>query len=405
MNLSKVYGIKTMITPNEAHFTELFRKYEANQATPEETEELFALIKQGGYEELLQTLSLEALEQTSPVDDYDERGWNGVFDRLMAKAGAREATGPVSRRLWPRVAVAAALIIVAGVGIFYYQHQSVEQPKQIVHNDIQPGSNKAILTLANGQKIVLTGVANGTLASQSGVKVNKTKDGELVYNASGDAQAGSAFNTAETPQGGQYQVTLADGTKVWLNAASSLKYPVQFNGTERRVELTGEAYFEVAKDKEHPFIVHTAQEDVKVLGTHFNINAYKDEAAAKTTLLEGSVLLSAGALQKMLKPGQQASFSRGQMDIKEVDTEEAVAWKNGYFMFSNEDLGGVMRKVARWYAIDVQYEDETLKQEVIWGSMTRFASVSKVLHMLELTKAVKFRIENNKTIKVYRNKN
>jgi transmembrane sensor len=399
------YGNQTMTTPNEAHFTELFQKYEAGLSTPEETEELFVLIKQGEHEALLKQLSLRALEETAPTVDYNEAGWNSAFDRLMAKAGRQENTGRTSRRLWPRIAAAAAIIFMAGAGIFYYQHQLVEQPQQMAQSDIKPGSNKAILTLANGQKIVLTGAANGTLASQSGVQVNKTKNGELVYNASGKTQAGTAYNTAETPQGGQYQVTLADGTKVWLNAASSLKYPVQFSGKDRLVELTGEAYFEVAKDKQHPFIVHTAQEDVRVLGTHFNVNAYKDEPAIKTTLLEGSVQLSGGTLQKMLKPGQQAVLSHDQINIKEVDTEEAVAWKNGYFMFSNEDLGGVMRKVARWYSIDVQYEDESLKQEVIWGSMTRFANVSKVLHMLELTKAVKFKIENNRTIKVYRNKN
>jgi len=394
-----------MTTPNEVHFTELFRKYEANLAAPEETEELFALIKQGVYDDLLRQLSLKALEQTAPVGDYDEAGWNGVFDDLMARADGQEKTGKMTRNRRALIAAAAAIIVMAGAGIFYTEHKIIEQPKQIVQNDIKPGGNKAILILADGQQIILTEAANGTLANQSGVQINKTKDGQLVYTASDDAQSSPSFNTAQTPKGGQYRVTLADGTKVWLNAATSIKYPIQFNGKERKVELSGEAYFEVAKDKQHPFIVHTVLEDVRVLGTHFNINAYQDEPAVKTTLLEGSVQLSTGALLKLLRPGQQAVFSDQQIHIKDVDTEEAVAWKNGYFMFSNEDLGSIMRKVSRWYAIDVRYEDESLKQEVFWGSVSRFTDVSKVLHMLELTKAVKFKIENNRTVVVYRNNN
>lgn len=318
-----------------------------------------------------------------------------------------------------RISSAAAIVLMIGGGLFYYYHDKKETHQQFasntLKNDIVPGGNKAILTLADGQKISLTDANNGTLAEQSGIKITKAADGKLIYTISDlpsrrpglkSQVSNLEYNTIETPKGGQYQVILPDGSKVWLNAASSLKYPASFASLkERKVQLNGEAYFEVSKDKSHPFVVNTVNQEIEVLGTHFNVNAYTDEASVKTTLLEGSVKVyipgtnsPLGKTGVRLKPGQQSVLTGNGLSVSEGNTEEAIAWKNGYFRFDDEKLESIMRKIARWYDVDVTYQNDTLKNELFWVVTTRFANMSQLVKMMEKTGDVKFNIEDGKII-------
>lgn len=269
-----------------------------------------------------------------------------------------------------------------------------------------PGTNKAILTLADGKQIVLDEAKNGNLADQGNTKVIKL-NGQIAYNEFAMAvpngkNAAVAYNTVTTPRGGQYQLILADGSRVWLNAESSLRFPTSFQGKERRVELAGEGYFEIAKDATKPFIVKintTSEEkdEVEVLGTHFNIMAYNDEGIVKTTLLEGSVKINRNNKIAMLKPGQQAKLQNQSIKVVEdVDTDEAIAWKNGYFQFTSANLQQVMRQIARWYDVDISYEGK-IPERKFGGKISRDNNASEVLKVLELSK-VKFRIENRKII-------
>jgi len=271
-------------------------------------------------------------------------------------------------------------------------------------NNIVPGTNKAILKLEDGSSIVLEDASDEKIVQQSDLLVTRTKDGHLIYEvtASDKNKFAVTYNTIETPRGGEYQVTLPDGTKVWLNASSSLRFPTAFTGKERRVELTGEGYFEVAKNKDLPFIVSTGREIVQVLGTHFNISSYKDEKYSRTTLLEGQVKISlpnkdnkTEIASRILTPGQQSVVHSEKMEVIAIDAQEAVAWKNGEFMFNNEDIESVMRKIARWYDVEVIYP-ATLKNKYIWGSVSRFQDISEVLKIIELTGSVHFKVEGRR---------
>jgi len=264
--------------------------------------------------------------------------------------------------------------------------------------DIAPGSNKAILTLANGKQVLLTGAHNGRLATQGSTVINKNADGEVIYQQGTAASKNVDYNTMSTPRGGQYKLTLADGTSVWLNSASSIRYPTAFNGAERIVEVSGEAYFEVAHNASKPFKVQSGSQTVQVLGTHFNVNAYTDEPVIKTTLLEGSVSISSGVENTLIRPGEQAVFDRHLFKVTQADIEDEMAWKNGMFRFTNENLESIMRKVSRWYDVDVVYEDNEARQLPLTGIITHFTNVSKVLHMLELTRQVHFKVTGKKII-------
>lgn len=313
---------------------------------------------------------------------------------------------PVKTRSWPwfRIAASAAAIFVAvGLGVYFYNAQNDKHNNFTVQqkHDIAPGTNKAFLTLADGRKISLTDANNGELAKEAGIHITKTKDGQLLYRASADQEnsvQNAKYNTVETPNGGQYQIVLPDGTKVWLNAASSLRFPASFKSlNNRKVELSGEAYFEVTKNKAQPFIVKTDRQEVEVLGTHFNINSYRNENIVKTTLLEGSIKIAAvtpkGMRTEILKPGQQAAVDGKQLKVNEVDTEDAIDWKNGYFQLNNENLENIMLKISRWYNIEVIYQDPEVKKETFQGTVSRDEKVSKVLSMLQRTGVVRFSIE------------
>lgn len=329
------------------------------------------------------------------------------YDYLKSKLPLKEE--PRTINIWPRVAVAASITLLLASGIFYLT-KSKEQVNQVTEKpqEIAPGGNRGILTLSNGKQIVLSDISEkDTIAKEGGedeVTIKMSADGVITYvvnpNADDSKTNEDAFNTLSTPTGGQYNIVLADGTKVYLNAVSSLKYPAQFNGEQRIVELEGEAYFEVAKNKNQPFIVKSADQSIKVLGTHFNVHAYDNEPVTKTTLLEGSVAVSYKNQNTILKPGQQSNVSDKltKIIVKEVDTEAAIAWKNGRFKFDNSDLKSVMKQLERWYGIKVEYRGDVSDVRFNGGTF-RNKNLSEVLKVLELSN-IKFKVEG-KTIIVY----
>jgi len=340
-----------------------------------------------------------AYDREEGTYEMNEWGKQQLLQNIF-QHGIEETSKKRTLRIWPRVAAAAAIILMVGGVLIYYNHKSVTQQSQFVKNDIRPGGNKAILTLANGQKISLTDAATGAIAKQAGVSIIKAASGQLIYSISNTNHTlgESVFNMVETPKGGQYQVKLPDGTEVWLNAASSLRYPATFESQkQRKVELTGEGYFEVAKDKTHPFIVKTDKEDVEVLGTHFNINAYSNEPDIKTTLLEGLVQVRAGDGNNVrIKPGERAILKKsGKIEVGTTDVEEAVAWKNGKFVFTSESIESIMRKLARWYDVEVVYEGD-FSDRPFTGSISRFDNISKILDKITFTQAIHFKVEGRR---------
>ena len=343
----------------------------------------------------------EALNNNEPVK-YPE-----LIDKIEAKLDALDYEENLHNTklrfsLKRIIAIASIILLFIVAGVQFYKKAVRPQiaKSNVRFNPIQPGGNKAVLTLANGSKIILDGAKNGVLANQGNTSVDKTRDGTLVYDASkisaGTIGAQSAYNTIATPCGGQYQVVLPDGSKVWLNSASSLKFPVAFSGKERNVELIGEAYFEVAKNKAKPFKVVVNNSVVEVLGTHFNIMAYKDEKTTNTTLLEGSVKVTSGNEHKLIVPGEQARVN-GNIQIAKVDAAQAIEWKNGNFNFSHEDIESIMRKVSRWYNVSVEYQG-ALTHEGFVGTVPRSENISEVLNTLELTGLVHFKMMERRII-------
>lgn len=380
---------------NKEQAQELLEKYKLGICTPEEK----AFLDRWYLEESARQPMPEA-----PEDSVKEEQiiWNRILETLPAE--------PKILRLkkWYSIAAAAAILVFLSIGLYYAVNKPVYQQvvrTQIHKSDIGPGGNKAILTLANGKKIVLNGARNGLLATQRNTEIKKTEDGKITYTAdqslSDKSSANVQYNTITTPRGGQYQVTLPDGSRVFLNAASSLSFPTAFNGNERKVELTGEAYFEVAHNAVKPFKVSNNGQTVEVLGTHFNINAYSDERLIKTTLLEGSVRVSHAQKTAILKPGQQAQISNNYTDqdisiIPNADIEEAVAWKNGLFIL-DDHIQPVMRMISRWYDVDVVY-DGAAPDDIFGGEVPRLKNISEVLKMLQLTQKVHFKIDGRKII-------
>jgi transmembrane sensor len=307
--------------------------------------------------------------------------------------GAKKMTLPLHHIIM--IAAAITIAIIAGTWMLFF----VESPAPAAYaNDISPGTDTAILTLANGTKINLGDMKGGSLLNESGIEIIKVEDGTLVYKVVESKSNILEYNTITTPKGGQYKIVLPDGTRVWLNAASSLTYRASLNTSfgERKVHLLGEAYFEVVKKQKMPFIVRTDKQEVIVLGTHFNINSYKDEPNTKTTLLEGSVKVFSKYGDAILKPGQQSVTSGSAIQLSRADIDQAVAWKNGEFMFSKELLSGIMKEISRWYNVDVVYADQQLENKVFNGTISKFKNVSHVLKMLEKTGEVKFKIEGRR---------
>ncbi|MBK0378451.1 FecR family protein [Mucilaginibacter segetis] len=353
---------------------------------------------------LLEDWYLQWQVSSHKIDDEEfEKLKDEVWQTLMVLPPTSKP-----RSVWPRVSIAASILILLSVGLFLFSREKKTQEKQdqqVVKNDVAPGSNKAVLTLANGAHILLTDAKNGKLADQNNMQISKTADGRIAYTKSGHSSPNTdnapAYNTMTTPRGGQYQLSLSDGTKVWLNAASSITYPVVFSGTKRNVEITGEAYFEVAHNKDMPFVVSSGNQKIQVLGTHFNIKAYADDDAMSTTLVQGSVLvenLTSGKTRK-LTPGQQANIAlkKGDIHISKVNTDEVISWKNGYFIFDNEDITSIMKMLSRWYNVDVVYSHIN-KNEKFGGTFSRSSNLSEIFANLELVGKVHFNIINKKIL-------
>ncbi|MES2060808.1 MAG: FecR domain-containing protein [Bacteroidota bacterium] len=380
----------------QPEFLQLIDKYLAGNASVEE-EQLLLNFFDSFQEEIEWDENLFGLKQK--LEDK-------MLARLQAVVKKSTRTANVFNMAKALKKIAAAtigLLIITGVLVYRSkkapQGPAIAQQKGTIKFDAEPGQNKAVLTLDDGSKLELNSAKIGVLAKAGYMSVKKTKDGQLIYLVApskiADANAPIAFNTINTPIGGQYQVILPDGTKVWLNAASSLKYPTQFKGSQRMVELTGEAYFEVTKNAAMPFYVKANNMQVKVLGTHFNIMAYDNEPAIKTTLLEGSVQLRSGATNNMLKPGQQGVLNRnGQITVSDVNAEHAIAWKNGYFEFNRSGIHEIMNQLARWYDIDIAYQGNMPDDEFV-GKIERSAKLSQVLNILKLSK-IHFVLENKK---------
>jgi ferric-dicitrate binding protein FerR (iron transport regulator) len=328
----------------------------------------------------------EQLHQQLWLDSKDAPGIPDAAAKLEAMLATTRS--PRKIRWWP---YAAAAVTIGMIGWLYLKpvpEPSVPLVATTIHKtDIQAGSNKATLTLADGSTIALDSI--GIL--QQGATTIRRKPGILQYAAQGKQETVS-FNTLSTPRGGQYQVMLPDGSKVWLNAASRLKYPTAFNGKERIVELEGQAYFEIAKNAHQPFKVHVNGTDIQVLGTSFDVMAYPDEKTTNTTLLEGAVKVA----DKILKPGQQAAVSGSDINIRQVNTEDVIAWKNGYFSFRDADLPTVMRQLSRWYDVTISYHG-AIPQGTFSGEIGRTLSLEQALQILEQTR-VHFKIEGRQIV-------
>ncbi|CAL1518434.1 FecR domain-containing protein [Chitinophaga sp. MM2321] len=322
-----------------------------------------------------------------------------MHDNIRRRIAGKQQ--PFLIRYWYLSAAALTGIIITCFSLYKpATHKFMAAAKHVAH-DIPAGGDKAVLTLSNGQQISLSDAASGDIARQTGLRIYKTATGEIVYEATGGTnKADTGFNKIATPRGGQYRIVLQDGSKVWLNAASSLSYPATFAAGERKVQLDGEAYFEIAKDANRPFKVSTTTQTVEVLGTHFNINAYNDNAQERTTLLEGSVsITTAAAARSLLQPGEQCSINNqtGAQQKSKANAEETIAWKNGYFVFNDTYLSEVMLQLSRWY--DVRVDPATIPKIRYNGIIPRNEPLSKVLEMLEFTGGLKFYIDE-RTIKV-----
>ncbi|HMG09322.1 MAG TPA: FecR domain-containing protein [Mucilaginibacter sp.] len=333
--------------------------------------------------------------------------WNSFDnDKAWEKLQQRLDTKEVKKRFnyLPLLKYAAIVVLVSAASILLYRQYSKQAKKtanqSIAHQQIRPGSNHAILVLGNGQKLTLTKYSNLSLKENDGTAVSNQND-VLAYKNNKQQSAEDqklVYNTIMVPRGGEYQLILSDGSKIWMNSASTLRYPVTFSGNERRVYLTGEAYFEVAKNARMPFVVKTDKTEVQVLGTHFNVKAYDDENSCKTTLLEGAVRVQSQTAVNVIKPGQQAiTDDLGQQKVtNDISIDEEIAWKNGLFVFKNADIKGIMQQASRWYDFDVVYEGK-IPEIQFSGQMSRKVDFYGFINILKYA-GLNFNVNGKKVI-------
>ncbi len=394
--------------PNSERIAGLIIRSIREEITAAERAELNAWMAESETNRKTAESFLDPEKRDQGIRDHwvEEKIWARLDKAITEESGYI----PVVRRRWIKWVAAAAVILLAGTYFFLNKHQSAVQVKDVMAqiHDVSPGSNKAVLTLANGSKIILDSAQNGILAKQSGSVITKTDSGQLSYTLVNKSSGKSeTLNTIEeniltTPRGGQYQLVLPDGTKVWLNAASSITYPTAFIGKERRVTITGEVYFEVIHNERQPFSVTANGTEIQDIGTQFNINAYADESGIKTTLLKGSVRLIENKNKIILKPVQQGITGiQGNNQIQvtsDIDIEKIMAWKNGWFEFDQTDLSVIMRQISRWYNVDVTFEGSGRGQK-FFGRISKDVPLSNILQSLEAnSKGVKFKLEGTKLI-------
>lgn len=389
-------------------FQDLLNRYRNNQCTKHEIHWLQTYIQSGVDQEwieqeigskLLEPVPSAFLQKTEVKEELKE-----VYKRITLQ----KKPVTITRDLYSSwlFKAAAGIILISAIGLYTYFAHSGKEPSSLLaeQHHVQPGGNKATLTLADGRTIDLSAGKAGIVINNEDIKYNDgTSLSKIIPSKVSDA---STQLTLTTPKGGQYQIILPDSTKVWLNAASSLKYPTSFTGKERRVILNGEAYFEVASvlnkssGKKLPFIVVSGTQEVEVLGTHFNINAYEDEQATRTTLVEGRVRVTSLLKESsVLSPNQQSVIARNSnlIQVNSVNPESAIAWKNGDFVFRDQNVATAMRQIARWYNVAVDYDDAPLTLK-LGGTISRANPLSTVLRAMEATGKIKFNLKGNKLI-------
>lgn len=371
----------------------LFKKFIDDSCNADEASLVFLYLKSGRYlEEWDCAINDEAnrfIANAEPVaTEFPQK------DRLEGKILKRAIKNNIPS--WIKYSAAALIVLALGISLVTFnKNQPSEKPNKGEVASISPGRNVAILTLADGTVINLDKEQVGKLSIKGNTNIVKKADGEIVYQSDNDPKAVSSYNTLSTPRGGQYQIILPDGTKAWLNAASSIDYPTAFGKKTRNVRIKGEVYFEVMHNKSKPFVVEADGQSIQVLGTHFNVNSYKDEAVIRTTLVEGSVKVTSHSNRSLLlKPGEQSIVVPGEerIGVEMVDTEAATGWKDGYIHFNNTDLKGVLRQLARWYDIDIDMTG--IPAAKLNGIISRNVDLSVVLRAIKATSNVHLEIEN-----------
>lgn len=358
----------------------LIEKYKLGICTPEEKQVIESWFHHLGENE---------------ISDFTEDELVAARERLHTNMLELTKSSSSGSKLIKYLSAAAILIFISFSIFLFVKNQSTFSTKdtRTANNDIQPGSNNAILTLADGKKITLNDFGTGEIAEQQGIKVIKSSEGQLIYTLSDskDFSGSDLYNTIETPMGGQYQVNLPDGSRAWLNSGSYLRYPIKFSGKERSIEISGEVYFEVKKMEGIPFKVQAGEQTIEVLGTHFNVMAYTDEASINTTLVEGSVKVTNGKKSTIIIPGQQSRLKNGEFEVLSVDIDEVIAWKNGFFVFKNENLKSMMRKISRWYDVEVVYQGNIVDKS-FGGKISRSRNISELLKIMESTGSIHFKV-------------
>ncbi|MBE0673099.1 MAG: FecR domain-containing protein [Bacteroidales bacterium] len=398
---------------NTNRITKLLDDYLNDRLSPDLLDEVISEILNESNAGLLEKITDSLVSERAPARLADRKKFDEKFRRLMeaardyhTKAGD-EFSEPVVKKakrlsLWQAVAAAASLLILVALGSLWITGvigpaTGKKQITQMQELDLMPGGEKATLTLADGSTVALDTAANGLLATQGKTNIVKLSDGRIFYTRAGRETSRIQYNTITTPRGGEYNVTLPDSSRVWLNAESSIRFPVNFTDHERKVEITGEVYFEVEKMTDRPFRVSTGNTVVEVLGTSFNVRAYPDESSTATTLVEGSVKVITAGDERHIAPGQRAaSDSNGLITVEDVDIEEITAWKNGIFLFNSESIDEIMNQIGRWYNVKIEFKGDPVNK-TFSGIVSRKSNVSQVLSLME-PYGIKFKITDEMII-------
>ncbi|WP_207421327.1 FecR family protein [Desertivirga brevis] len=374
---------------NREEFIRLSEKYLSGKATAAEQEQLKS------YNDRIQ------LDSDTWEDDLGNR--DEVYQEISIAVSSSVGTSERKKRVLTyslRIAASILLILAAGLLIRQADFPGKTQTAGTLPKPVLPAEDKAYLTLSTGEKILLD-TSKNNLTTEFGIQLHKEKDGLLVYNLNGLRDQVPAnetlYHVISTPKGGRYSVVLSDSSMVWLNANSSIRFPLAFTGKQREVEISGEAYFEVAKDKGRTFIVKANGTEVKVLGTHFNVSAYPEDGQVKTTLLEGSVRIGHKGMSALLSPGYAATarLAENGISTQKADLQEAVSWKNGLFIFRDENIATVMKKISRWYDVEVVLQGN-VKDKEFGGSVSRFKNITEILEMMKLAGGINYKIEGRR---------
>lgn len=380
----------------ETRLKYLINKFHNKEISSDEHDELLELLAKESYQEIAEEFFITSWKNFDSETNIDlEIQPSENLKEIFYSDSNITKIRPYN---YIKYAIAASLIVFCSLFFLFLKKESVKEQVAAtkILTDLEPGKNQAIITLSNNQKIVLNDNKSGVISEASNLIIKKNKNNEITIEVNTNTSKENLqneLNTISTPKGGQFTIILPDKSKVYLNAETTLIFPSEFKTHERKVSLEGEAFFEIAKNKEKPFFVETEEMTIQVLGTHFNVNSYKSEQIKSTTLVEGSVKISTPTSSKLMVPGQQADIKKGSdnISLQTVDIEQAIAWKNGYFLFIDKDLKTIMRSLARWYNFDIKYE-ESFKNETFTGTVSRTQNISEILKIFETTGTVKFKI-------------